>query len=534
MKKSKKLWKVLGGILGVSAMLAIIPACVVSCSNSSSSSTTSTSSSSTTTSSTKTASTSGSSSTSTNSSKKTNSSTSSSSKSTNSTSSPLPTSITGTSFNDVTSNWNSSFVAYTKTTDYTNWMQANLQAYASNAPTYFADLANEYWSITNQQVPTGITNAYLPFVITVNRQYKMPTSISSLEAKNTNSNKDVTSSNSTSTPDTSTDNPTTVNGLPDNIIPNGTSGVPTGGTNSPMNQTMNIDEYLSLQSVALSDFSSSNNLFSFTLTWTYLNYTTPTANATSNASPTVPNITEATNLVKPVKMVISEKVVDATFDSTILGSISDLLNSKNDNVNVSAGWYLSSCKSNTYNQVNDLTSLTSQTNSDSTNSTNSVNDQNGNITVNDNNSNNQQNNKISVNNNNGTVNDNGQINNLQGPTSYVDPSTTSLLNAPVVTGFYASMINMLKDTLSTAGVINSSTMKTTVSTTGFSNNYWLSTFAGNGLAGYAYNASKDLINSANTIKNADTSLLTNLETNILGGTINIDSTINLPTSLKEI
>ena len=168
-----------------------------------------------------------------------------------------------------------------------------------------------------------------------------------------------------------------------------------------------------MQVVALSDFSSSNNLFNFTLTWTYLNYTSTTSSSSN----------ETVNAVKTIKMIICEKVVDAIFGSTIVGSISNLLNSKSSNVNVSVGWYLSSCKSNIYNQINNLTDPTNQANSITSNDYNSVNDQNDNITVNDNNSNNQQNKKISINNGGGTINDNGKINNLQSATSYLNPST---------------------------------------------------------------------------------------------------------------
>ena len=220
----KKRSKILLGFLGIVGLGAIAIGGVVSCSNNSSSSSNTTNN--------------------------TNKST---------------TTISGSSFTELSTNWNKLFTNY-KTTNYSDWMKANLTQYAKNAPTYFGNLANLYWTVHDSKpISSQISTNYLPY--TINFSSKITPDISTTLASTASS----VSSSSTSTSTTSqktTPVPTPVKSSP---LPNVPSSVIPDSDENP--QIQKAISYLSLQSVKLSDFSMTNNLFNFTLTWTYSEYT---------------------------------------------------------------------------------------------------------------------------------------------------------------------------------------------------------------------------------------------------------------------
>ena len=84
----------------------------------------------------------------------------------------LPTSLTGSTFADQDANWVQAWTKEMENSNFSSWMENNIANYASNAPTYFSDLANQYDTLTNTSTsikPITATSAtdltgYLPFI----------------------------------------------------------------------------------------------------------------------------------------------------------------------------------------------------------------------------------------------------------------------------------------------------------------------------------------------------------------------------------
>lgn len=119
MKKSKRIWKILGATLGIGTIACIIPACVVSCGSSSNSSSNSTN----------------------------NTPTISSS-----------SSLSGTNQSSVLTSWTNQFNSMQKSSNYKQTISNYLSYYAQNLPTYFSNFANQYNSLTK---PANTKSGYV-------------------------------------------------------------------------------------------------------------------------------------------------------------------------------------------------------------------------------------------------------------------------------------------------------------------------------------------------------------------------------------
>ena len=546
MKKNKKLLKILGGALGVGALLCIIPACVVSCGSSSNSSSSSTSSSSTTSSST-TNNTTASTSSSTTSSKTTTS--------TPKTTAPsLPTSLTGSSMNDVNTDWTNAFTKYATTTDYANWMQANLQNYANEAPTYFSDLATAYakqtgisTTIKGETATTSIPEEDVPS--------SNPTGTSSGTSSDSplsgdltpaekqalqNAENDVAGGESTmittsdSTPAT-TQTPTTTSSqgsttnstnpdesIPTSDIPNITTGSSksydvTGYLPFTINITLNMGSstssisnlstmdnnmvmtiWLKLVSDKLSNWTVNDNKFSFDIDQSYDSYIDLNGAITS----------DTINLTETIK--------DATFASTLLAPLTDTLNSNKDTT-VDAGWYMTSCTSNTYTS-SDLSSIINKfknaSDSASSSPLSSIPDSIKNL--------------IPSTDSLVTTSTTTTPTSMSGGTSFSNPSTSTWINAPLTSDFYYEFSNFLANDFETATNANKD-IKASYNTQDLTGNEWLKSFAQAGLAGYALNSSKQIA-STSQISNPNSSLLDSLKTQVqFSVTETISISIPMPT-----
>lgn len=271
---------------------------------------------------------------------------------------------------------------------------------------------------------------------------------------------------------------------------------------------MKIDNYISLQSVTLSNFKENNNLFDFTLTWQYSTYTHTTMPETplfvANGNDSEP--TQPTQTFDKSSFSVTQTIVGASFASTILGSsINDLLSSSSD-VKVNAGWYLESCTSNIF-------TVPMKTDT-SSNSASAV------VT-------NLDNNGVQNTNNNLTFN---------GSTKFASPSSSEILNAPIVTTFISSGIKWMTGKSLTSIISQmmpefDKTFKISNPTeSGITNNYWLNNFITDGISGYAYvnnNNNSDIIAATNSIKNIDSSMLSDLKESTLDFTCSFDIAYNM-------
>ena len=77
-------------------------------------------------------------------------------------SSSLPTSLTGANFTDENMNWTEAWAKEMEDSNFTSWMEANLTYYATNAPTYFSNLATEYDTLTNTTTSVKVTPVSIP------------------------------------------------------------------------------------------------------------------------------------------------------------------------------------------------------------------------------------------------------------------------------------------------------------------------------------------------------------------------------------
>ena len=148
MKKSKRIWKILGATLGIGAIACIIPACVVSCGSSSNSSSNSTA----------------------------NTPTISSS-----------ASLSGTNQSAVLTSWTNQFNSMQKSSNYKQTISNYLSYYAKNLPTYFSNFANEYNSLTKP------ANAKSGYVDTTTSISGVPNSILAANASTSTSSMSTTS-----------------------------------------------------------------------------------------------------------------------------------------------------------------------------------------------------------------------------------------------------------------------------------------------------------------------------------------------------
>ena len=148
MKKSKRIWKILGATLGIGAIACIIPACVVSCGSSSNSSSNSTA----------------------------NTPTISSS-----------ASLSGTNQSAVLTSWTNQFNSMQKSSNYKQTISNYLSYYAKNLPTYFSNFANQYNSLTKP------ANAKSGYVDTTTSISGVPNSILAANASTSTSSMSTTS-----------------------------------------------------------------------------------------------------------------------------------------------------------------------------------------------------------------------------------------------------------------------------------------------------------------------------------------------------
>ena len=402
----------------------------------------------------------------------------------NSTSSnTLPATITGSSFTDISNNWNTSFLSYSKTSNYAKWMQNNLEQYATNAPTYFSNLAKAYWTVTGLKPTTdsSISTSYLPLSCNFNYNVQTPAvHIPSL---------DLASQPTTDSPKQSSDIHSPMP-TPEKI------------SKSSETETTKYDGYISLQNVTLSGFKENNNLFDFSLTWqysAYVNLNLPSSKITLIA--TNETSSEPTQTFQKLSFAVTQTIVGGSFASTILGSSINNLLSTNSDVKVNSGWYLKSCTSNTFT-IPSITEILS-------NSTSPV------LTNLDTNSTQNTNNSPTFN----------------GSIKFSSPSSSTILNAPIVTTVIKSGTEpLLKWFISDMTSKYSKTSeKSNVTESGITNNYWLNNFITNGISGYAYvNSSNDIITATNSIKNIDSSMLSDLKESTLDFIVTFDITYNVP------
>ena len=123
----KHFWKYLGATFGVVSIAVITPICVVSCGSSTTSDNN------------------------TNANQSTNNLT----------------------ISNLQTTWASQFSRIENSSDYSSWMKNNLEQYCKNVPSYFQELTNEYWKITNQKENNNFTSDYLPIQLdeTITNQF---------------------------------------------------------------------------------------------------------------------------------------------------------------------------------------------------------------------------------------------------------------------------------------------------------------------------------------------------------------------------
>ena len=147
MKKSKRIWKILGATLGIGAIACIIPACVVSCGSSSNSSSNSTDNAPTTSS---------------------------------------ISSLSGTNQSAVLTSWINQFNSMQKSSNYKETISNYLSYYAKNLPTYFSNFANQYNSLAKP------ANAKSGYVDSTNSLSDVPSSVLAANSStSTNSTSDT-------------------------------------------------------------------------------------------------------------------------------------------------------------------------------------------------------------------------------------------------------------------------------------------------------------------------------------------------------
>ena len=451
MKSKHKGLKIFGAIAGIAAICCIVPACVVSCGSSSNSSTSST----------------------------TNTPT-------------LPPSLSGTTLSDVADNWSSAYGNYASSSNYGNWMKSNVENYAKNAPTYFSDLATIYAKTTSTstsvkgaplQIPSSSSTSGMPDSMPSGSMGSSDSTSDSM----TGSSSMMNTTSSTPTTTTSTTKTYDLSGY----LPFSTEINISMGSVGTYKAT--ITDWLKLTSESLSNWTQSNDTFSFDLTQNYSIYVEDYMDGQS------PEFTQTT-------LSVTQKITDATFTSTVLASLSSSLNSSNKQTMVNAGWYMSKCTSDVYSSsdfgdmqnslsiIKDMMSNLGSAMLDTTNSSTS------------------------------STTSNSSNDTITGGTTFMDPTSSSTINSPLTTDFYYSFAsyaaNEIQDTFG-----SSSEFKVTSNWSDISNSGWLGSFAMNGIAGYALNNNANMT-SSNDVNNPNTSLINSLKNPILH---TVSVVMNLPT-----
>ena len=199
-------------------------------------------------------------------------------------------STTNATLSTVESQWATQFAKEEDSSNYASWMKNNLENYCANAATYFEELANQYWLLTNQAMPSKINADYLPY----NVYCYLYEDISNINKTNSNS--------------TTTTNPAYYGG----------------------NQAVS---YLEIDSVQLLSFSDTKNGFDFTIGWNYSVIYNQGSNATQSW---VSQNNSFANIYQ-----------DVVFKPTVLTSIQNILNATNEQVIPVASWYIACAKTNT-------------------------------------------------------------------------------------------------------------------------------------------------------------------------------------------
>ena len=335
----------------------------------------------------------------------------------------VPTLLTGNSYNNLNQFWNTTWQNFqSHPASFSAWMKQNLEQYAANAPTYFNELATQYDTLTNAS-PT---------------------------LENISSNSSAKTSSTTYS----------------------TAGyLPFYTSQDSLNSDSINNYWIKLTSVQLSDWSETNNTYNFTLTWHYDVYTVAIVTVGSK---------EQFHYVDPFTWDVTQTIEGAKFGETLLSSkpISNLLTSNL--ANLSAGWYMSSCTSNTYSSMDVYDYL---------NTTQS-------------NVNNFDSNFISTTNPSATYA-------ISGATSFNNLTSSSFFANPIISGLYYVFSTDYAKIYHQADPKTKKIFVVSDTYSGFSTNKWLSTFITGGLAGYAY-SNKKQISSPNAVQNNDTSLKNDL------------------------
>ena len=228
-------------------------------------------------------------------------------------SSSLPTSLTGSDFNTENSNWSEAWAKEMEDSNFSSWMENNISNYATNAPTYFSDLATQYDTLTNTATSVTVTPVSIP-------------NESGLVAGNTAS---IPTTNST---------PKTYDVT--GYLPFISETISSMGT---INSTTTTIYWFKLDSETISNITTSNNTFSFTLSQNYSEYT---------------EMEEAglPMSMTPNSLTITQSIEGATFAPTLLAPLASSLSSSS-TITAQAGWYMEKCTSDTFSSTDATTVL---------------------------------------------------------------------------------------------------------------------------------------------------------------------------------
>ena len=219
----------------------------------------------------------------------------------------LPTSLTGTNYEDQNTSWTNAWTKGMGGSNFSSWMEANLTYYATNAPTYFGDLANQYDTLTNTATSVTVTPLSIP-------------NVSGLVASNTDPIPTIS--------------PTPKTYDITGYLPFTSQTISSMGTTS---STTTIVYWFKLDSETISNITTSNDTFSFTLTQNYSEYT---------------EMEEAglPMSMTPNSLTITQSVEGATFAPTLLAPLASSLSSAS-TITAQAGWYMEKCTSDTFSST---------------------------------------------------------------------------------------------------------------------------------------------------------------------------------------
>ena len=199
-----------------------------------------------------------------------------------------------------------------------------------------------------------------------------------------------------------------------------------------MSTTSTTIYWLKLDSEIPSNITATNGQFSFTLTQKYSEY--------SELEETDGSTTMVLSLT-PNSFTLTQNVTNAVFAPTLLAPISNSL-STSSTIVPSAAWYMESCKSDTFTSSDWTLAL-------------------------------------------------GIPTSLTGKTTFTNPSSKSLINAPLVSDFYNDYVFYHASVAS-----EGSSMKVIDNASALKSNPWLTSILETGIAGYAYNNSNEINGSS--------------------------------------